>query len=241
MSVLTFTSLASSSAGNAYLVEDGESRILLECGLPFRRLKKLLGFNVPGLCGCLVTHEHKDHSRSAGELVKSGVAVYVSEGTAEALETGGLSPLPVREDGAYIPFQVGTYRVLPFRTWHDAAEPVGYLLQGRDGEKLAFATDTVNLNLRFPGASILAVECNYATDLLERRTGLPEKLRHRIANSHMELHRLCAWLEGTDLSACRELWLLHLSDACSDEVRFVYEARRRVPKSVAVAACPKGG
>lgn len=241
MSDLTFTSLASSSAGNAYLVEDGESRLLIECGLPFRRLKKLLGFDVPGLCGCLVTHEHQDHARSAGELLKSGVPVWASQGTAEALENELITELPVREDGAYIPFRVGSFSVLPFRTWHDAKEPVGYLVRGAGGEKLAFATDTVNLNLRFPGAAILALECNYAADILERRTKLPEKVRHRITNSHMELCTLCGYLEGQDLSACREIWLLHLSDACSDEGRFVYEVRRRVPKGVAVAACPKGG
>ncbi len=238
---MTFTSLASSSAGNAYLVEDGESRLLIECGLPFRRLKKLLGFNVPGLCGCLVSHEHQDHARSVEELLKSGVPVWASSGTAEALESEGITALPVREDGEYRPFRVGSFAVLPFRTWHDAVEPVGYLVRGADGEKLAFATDTVNLKLRFPGAAMLALECNYAGDLLERQTKLPEKVRHRITNCHMELHTLCEYLEGADLSACRELWLLHLSNACSDEVRFVYEVRRRVPEGVSVTACQKGG
>ena len=43
------------------------------------------------------------------------------------------------------------------------------------------------------------------------------------------------------LSACRELWLLHLSDACSDEGRFIRAVRGCVPGHVAVRACPKGG
>lgn len=238
---MRFWSLASSSAGNAYVVEAGESRLLIECGLPFRRLSKGLGFDVTGLCGCLVTHEHKDHARSVGELIKSGVPVWASEGTAEALENEQMTTLPVLEDGTYLPFRVGSFSVLPFRTWHDAKEPVGYLVRGAGGEKLAFATDTVNLKVRFPGVNILAVECNYAEDILAARTRLPEKVRHRIANSHMELGALCTYLRGLDLSACRELWLLHLSDACSDEGRFVWEVKRCVPAHVTVAACPKGG
>lgn len=79
---MTFDSLASSSAGNAYLVQDGESRLLLECGLPYRRLQQLMGFSTADLAGCLVTHEHKDHSRCFGDLLRNGVRVFASEGTA---------------------------------------------------------------------------------------------------------------------------------------------------------------
>ena len=63
--------------------------------------------------------------------------------------------------------------------------------------------------------------------------------RCRITNSHMELSRLCGWLSSLDLSQCRELYLLHLSDSCSNEGRFVDEVERCVPKHVRVTACPK--
>lgn len=43
---MTFTSLASSSRGNAYVVSDGETTLLLECGLSFRELQKRLGYGV---------------------------------------------------------------------------------------------------------------------------------------------------------------------------------------------------
>ena len=39
---MKFISLASSSHGNAYLVDDGQSVLLLECGLSFRRLGQLV-------------------------------------------------------------------------------------------------------------------------------------------------------------------------------------------------------
>lgn len=238
---MTFDSLASSSAGNAYLVQDGESRLLLECGLPYRRLQQLMGFSTTDLAGCLVTHEHKDHSRCFGDLLKNGVRVCASAGTAQALNSGILTCLPVDgADKSYLPFIVGSYDVQPFPVFHDAQEPVGYLVRSRvDGDKLAFATDTVNLRYRFPGVNILAVECNYAYDILDRCTRLPEKVRHRITNSHMELSRLCGWLSSLDLSQCRELYLLHLSDSCSNEGRFVDEVERCVPKHVRVTACPK--
>ena len=46
-----------------------------------------------------------------------------------------------------------------------------------DGEELVFATDTVNLGYRFPGATILAIEANYDKDILARCERLPEKTR----------------------------------------------------------------
>ena len=158
---MTFDSLASSSAGNAYLVQDGESRLLLECGLPYRRLQQLMGFSTADLAGCLVTHEHKDHSRCFGDLLKNGVRVCASTGTVQALDSSILTCLPVDgADKSYLPFIVGSYDVQPFPVFHDAQEPVGYLVRSRvDGDKLALATDTVNLRYRFPGVNILAVEC----------------------------------------------------------------------------------
>lgn len=94
---MIFTPLASSSHGNAYLLEDGASRILIECGVPYRRLQKLLGFATSKLDGCLLSHEHKDHARCHLDLLKNGVPVYASEGTAEALECELLSRLPYTE------------------------------------------------------------------------------------------------------------------------------------------------
>ena len=46
---MTFTSLASSSHGNCYVVSDGQTAILLECGISFRRIKKGLGFDLSSI------------------------------------------------------------------------------------------------------------------------------------------------------------------------------------------------
>ena len=68
---MTFTSLASSSKGNAYVVSDGETTLLLECGLTFKELQKRLGYGVAGITACLVSHEHQDHAKAAAHSHKS--------------------------------------------------------------------------------------------------------------------------------------------------------------------------
>ena len=71
---MTFTSLASSSRGNAYVVSDGETTLLLECGLSFKELQKRLGYGVADITACLVSHEHQDHAKAAAQMLKSGRA-----------------------------------------------------------------------------------------------------------------------------------------------------------------------
>lgn len=234
---MIFTALASSSHGNAYIVDDGHTRLLLECGLSLRRLKQLAGFGVSRLDAVLISHEHKDHSRCAADLIKAGLPVYMSDGTADALELGGVEIIADREQ-----FSVGTMQVVPFRTFHDASEPLGFLIRSEvDGDVLVMATDTVSLAYRFPGVSVLALEANYDSAILSKCERIPDKVKHRIINSHMEIDTLCDYLRQLDLSNCREIWLLHLSDATSHELHFIHKVRRAVPPWCRVAACPKGG
>ena len=230
---MTFTSLASSSHGNCYVVNDGETAILLECGISFRRIKKELGFDLSAIRGCLVSHEHKDHAKSVMDIIKSGIEVFASEGTAEALDCALITPV---EAGAQ--FQIGSLEIMPFRTWHNVKESLGFLIYSRrDGERLAFAIDTVNLGHTFPGVNLLALEANYDKDILARCDRMPDKVKERVTNSHMEIETLCKYLQSLDLSQCRTLYLLHLSNAASNEGNFANRVRRVVPRHVEVIVC----
>ena len=233
---MKFKSLASSSHGNAYIVSDSETQILLECGVSYKQMQKLTGFALSDFKACLVSHEHNDHAKSAADLISRGMDVYMSPGTAEALGATELAKLIEHMEQ----FNVGSFDIVPFTTFHDAAEPLGFLIKSRvDGDVLAFATDTVNLRYKFPGLNILAIEANYDKCVLERCTKLPEKIRHRIENSHMEIDTLCDYLSTLDLSECREIHLLHLSDATSREAEFIAKVERKVPKGIKVKACGK--
>ena len=232
---MKFEALASSSNGNAYIVSDKDTRILLECGASHSKLQKLSGFSLSEFQACLVSHEHKDHAKSVEELISRGMPVYMSQGTAEALETDTVTLIEAMEQ-----FNVGSFDIVPFTTFHDAREPLGFLIKSRlDGDVLAFATDTVNLRYKFPGLNILAIEANYDKSILERCERMPEKVRYRITNSHMEIDTLCDYLRSLDLSDCREIHLLHLSDATSHEGHFINKVARAVPKGIEITACEK--
>lgn len=232
---MIFTALASSSAGNAYTVDDGKTRILIECGLTHKKLQQLTG-GLHQYQGCLISHEHKDHAKAAKELIKDGIRLYMSGGTVEALEIENVENVKSMEQ-----FRIGTMDIVPFETFHDAAEPLGFLIKSRvDGESIAFATDTVNLRYRFPGLTELAIEANFDKEILGRLDRMPDKVKKRIANTHMEIDVLCDYLKGLDLSKCRKIHLLHLSSATSHEGHFINKVKRVVPAGTVVDAACRG-
>lgn len=237
---MKFHSLASSSTGNAYIVSDGSTGLLIECGLSYKKLQELAEFKLTAMDGCLVSHEHKDHCKCVEKIIASGIPVYMSQGTARALGIPEelLDLATEMENGEQ--FTIGTIDILPFSTFHDAQEPLGFVMQSRvDGDILAFATDTVNLPYNFPGVNLLAVEANFQQDILDRSERIPEKTKHRVSNTHMEIDKLCQCLRRMDLSRCREIYLLHLSSAMSHEGQFINKVVRAVPRHVRVSVCPK--
>lgn len=228
--------LASGSQGNCYRITDGRTPLLLECGIPFREIQKGLHFRVSEVAVCLVSHEHKDHSKAVQDMMKAGIDCYMSAGTAEAL---GISGHRLHFIKAKQQFRIGTWKILPFETQHDAEEPLGFLLANRNGEKLLYATDTFYIRYRFQGLTHIAVECNYSLDILRANVeaGLVEPaLKKRILKSHFSLENVKNFLKANDLSKVQEIWLLHMSDGNSDANRFKREIQELAGKPVYVAA-----
>ena len=212
--------LASGSSGNAYVVSDGKTPLLLEAGIPFRLIQQGLNFKVSRIAGCLISHEHQDHARAAPDIMKAGIDCYMSRGTAEVLRLSG-HRLHIIE--ALTQFRIGTWAIKPFQMHHSAAEPLGFLMANQSHEKLLFVTDTAYIAHRFEGLTHIMVEANYSAPLLKANTDSSE-LRQSIIQDHMSLETLLDMLRANDLSMVEEIYLLHLSDNNADADLF----KRRV-------------
>jgi len=199
---------ASGSAGNAYEVYDGATRILLECGLSENRLRAVCGRPLTDYAACLISHEHNDHSAAAHALAKRGVGVYASAGTMSALCLCGEF---ARELKTGEKTKVGTFQVKAFEVFHDVREPVGYLIRStKTNQILVFATDTGYMKYTFDGATEIAVECNYSEAMLAE-SGLPDAVKARTRRTHFEVGRVIEWLAKCDLRECELIHLLHMS------------------------------
>lgn len=237
--MLEFISYASGSEANMYEVTDGQTRILIECGLTWKEMQKLTGHTMTGFDACLLTHEHKDHSKGVADVLKNGIETYMTAGTfAELVQAGRLAELKnynavktlqikvVDEEEEYQQIWISDdLAVKPFRTHHDAAEPVGYLIRHYPSkDQLVFLTDTFYSRYRIPFTTHWIIECNFTPDLVS-----PDcPYRDRLYSSHMSLQQCIETLKANDLSLTREIHLIHLSEGNSDAERFKREVQEAV-------------
>lgn len=218
--------LGSSSSGNCYILFTPTGSLLLDCGLPWKFIQKGLGFDLFSVDGCLITHAHKDHSKALQDIMNAGIDVYTSKGTIEAL---GMKEASHRLNilRAKTSVTIGNFTVLPFETQHDCIEPMGFLIQYRPtSEKLLYLTDSYYCKYRFKGLNYILIECNYCKDILDRNieAGLiDEAMKRRLLESHFSLEHVKDFIKANDLSECRKIILIHLSEGNSDASRMIQE------------------
>lgn len=222
---MKITSLASSSRGNCYLIRDGVSSLLIECGVDLKKIRKHI--KLSDLAGCLISHEHQDHSKYAKEIIKY-TGIWTSAGTLSSLDLG---PYDYRSTVARPgeTFKIGSFLVVPFETQHDAKEPLGFLVYSTaTEEKLLFATDTYYIKNRFQDLNYIMIECNYSTEILKANIDagkIPKAVAKRLFESHFELENVKSFLKAQDLSTVKAIYLLHMSDGNSDAARFKREVQ----------------
>lgn len=155
--MLTYISFASSSDGNAGLVTDGTTHLLLDAGISAKRITaslKSLGLEAGALQGVLLTHFHSDHTKGLENLLKK-------------------TPLPVYSPGkgfkALRPFMIGGITITAFHTPHDAYPSCGFRFEAGE-DTLGFATDlghvTEEVEATLKGVRRLVIESNYDRDML---------------------------------------------------------------------------
>ncbi|MBU3569238.1 MBL fold metallo-hydrolase [Priestia aryabhattai] len=233
--MIEITAIASSSKGNCYRISDGSTFLLLECGINYRDIQKALNFQMTQISGCLISHEHGDHVKSIKDVLKAGIDCYMSPGTAGSLN---FTHHRINLVEAGKPFKIGTFQIMAFDVQHDVAQPYGFLIMNKEGEKLLFATDTYYIKYKFPGLTHILVECNYSEKILKENIengSVPKVMEKRLLQSHFSLENVKEFFKANDLSKVQEIWLLHLSDSNSDENLFKKEIMKLTGKVVYIA------
>lgn len=197
---MNFKQHYSSSSANLYTVSAANGKkLLVECGCKWPKIQKALNFDLSDIVGCLVSHEHADHSHAIKEVMKAGIDVYASEGTLSKLNLLGNRRAKILTPNT-LAQKVGIFEVYSFLTHHDGGEPLGFMVRERMGaykvgtigteeaaailmektswdgfthpnyEHLFFATDTSHITQRVKiPFNIIALECSYDKDILQNR------------------------------------------------------------------------
>ncbi len=217
--------LGTGSGGNATLVQAEGTRVLVDAGFSGRDLERrlaLIGLAPDAVDAIVLSHDHGDHVRGAGIFSRRhGTPVHATERTLAACARifRGTEPTVTYRVGRH--FEVGTIRVEPFLTVHDAADPVALALvdtttQTRIGVATDLGRPNAQIRLALAGADFLILEANHDEELL-RKGPYPWAVQQRIASSHGHLSNHAAARFACELLHPRlaGVLLAHLSEECN--------------------------
>lgn len=213
--------IGSGSSGNCYVIDDGNSKLILEAGVRFKKVQQALNFDYRNIDGLLITHEHGDHTKYVNDFITSTtVPIYATKGTMNAK---GFTGYRFNEIKSSVTYKIGSWQVMPFDVKHDAAEPVGFLIMNELGERLLYVTDCEFVRYKFSNISYMMIEMNYALDIATDNVNngvLNYSLKNRILGSHFEMQSSLDLIKANKSPALKEVWLIHISKTNGDPDRF---------------------
>lgn len=185
---LKFCSLASGSSGNCQYVATDNTGLLVDAGLSGKYIKEALDnidVDITTISGLLVTHEHSDHIKGIGVLMRRyGVPLYITEGTWQAMnkKIGKIEEDKVIFIKKNEEVEIGNIIVKAYEVSHDAVDPVGFTFKYEDS-KISIVTDlghiTEDIMNEIKDSDLLLIESNHDEEMLKMGS-YPYYLKRRI-------------------------------------------------------------
>lgn len=193
---MIFCSLYSGSSGNSILVGSENAKILIDAGLPGKKIDEALSaIDVKGqeIDGIFITHEHGDHIKGVGVLSrKYDIPVYANANTWAAMESsvGKIKEHNIKVIDRRTITNIKDLEIKSFCIPHDAVAPSGYTIN-LGNKKASVATDfgiyTQEIRDNIKDSQVLLLESNHDVNMLKFGP-YPYTLKRRILS---EVGHLC--------------------------------------------------
>ncbi len=208
--------ISSGSKGNSTFIESNGTRILIDVGIPYIRIKKDLeeiGEDINKLDGILISHEHSDHLGGLGSLNKKVDAkIFIRKALSKSVKN------VVRNDDIEIvddDIKIGTVSIKLFNTSHDVPN-TGYLIE--DGDKsLVYITDTGYISKKnvdiTKNKNAYIIESNHDVEMLMNGP-YPFILKHRVLSDtgHLSNEASTSYLKKVVGDNTKYVILAHISE-----------------------------
>lgn len=218
---MRYAVLASGSKGNSIYVESENTKILIDAGISRKAIKDALmglGVLLEDISGLCITHDHLDHVSGVRVLSnRHNMPLYATLGTSDVVDLDHSFNWNIFESGSV--FNIGDMTIESFRTPHDAADPVGYVIS--DGKsRLGIATDLGELRenalYTLQNCDALVFEFNHDVDMLWE-SERPWDLKRRISSNvgHLSNKQAAEGLARLASSRLKNVFLAHISSECN--------------------------
>ena len=232
---ICFSVLGSGSKGNSALVRAYDTAVLIDCGFSckdFLARCEILSFDPTKLDALVITHEHGDHTKGLGVVLRhlARQNVHPTLYTTSAIHQASRlireveSLVDIVHIAATDEFDIGSLRVASFATSHDSCESMGFRFEAGYGsglqqktDVLGYVTDTGLLDdhqiKHLSGARILALESNHDPHMLKIGP-YPSRLQRRVAGDtgHLSNQQAACGLEQLLHSGLETVVAMHLSE-----------------------------
>lgn len=229
MSILKVVNTGSHS-GNSYIVKSNGKTLLLDAGAKYKDILRSLDYSILDLSGVLLTHAHKDHTKSGKDFITSGIPTFGHVELKNHLD--GIISVPEKKR-----FKAGEFLVVPFYVPHTTRSEItgeivacpnyAYLIFLPNGEKLLYATDFEFIPVTFKSFKIehWLIECNHIDEIVDHDTG---KYEH-VLKGHSSLSTVKDVIKTNKHDGMKNIILCHLSSENAHEERMVREIQEIVP------------
>lgn len=141
--------LASGSKGNSTFIESGNTRILVDVGINYTRIKNSLDkidIDINSIDGIIISHTHSDHIGGLSSLIKkTDIPVFVKEELYSEIKKIVPEENIVLIDEKNV--SIGSIDIEIINASHDVPA-FGFIICG-DGKKVLYLTDTGYINRRY--------------------------------------------------------------------------------------------
>lgn len=209
--------LGSGSKGNSTIVLCNNTNILIDMGLSYLTVKRMLEDNslsFEDFAGILITHSHTDHIKGLSSLIKrTKINVYIPEGMYEELEN-----IVPRDRCIFIEdnFKINDVDIELIHTSHDTACSVGFIIT-YENKSLVYVTDTGYINRKFltkiKNKNIYVIESNHDEAMLMDGP-YPRFLKERVISDkgHLSNKMTARYLKQSIGENTKYIVLAHLSE-----------------------------
>lgn len=219
--------LASGSDGNCHILTENNEVLILDCGIPIKKIEQGLNWQISGIQAVLCTHAHKDHSLSVSDFRNMGIEVFapyeqpIKEPQTRHFESFKVTALPMLDK---------SMEVWQHTNAKDLSQcPIyGFLIEV-DGQKLLYVTDCKQCvwNFRKQKINHILLGIDFQNELLAD----DEVKRHHVLTGHMSLSTGVELIKANATNSLRTVILCHMSDNSADRDICIAEVQK-------VANCP---
>lgn len=233
--MLNINVIGSSSKGNCFILKDSKEHLMIECGLRYNQIYKLV--DKDKMLGVLISHQHTDHL-NIDTLKSLNKPVFSNKSVIDSIFglVNNKNELQANKIA-----NLGGFTILPFLLYHDV-ENYGYLIKHNEsGHKIVFITDSSSYsNLHFKDIDTFIVEANNSEKWIENKEELDCKdFRTYGEFGHCSIEKTIDFLKENVNHNTKNIILIHIASHFENYIEFEQMVQKEFPKINVIAIDPQ--